>query len=443
VRFEEHHQRKSTFALFAELSEMLSAVLVALIVPFALMEHFSVSLSMQLEIFLCAFAGIRTALRYKCDIWQANRKLKLSDIHSSTEASKKSKYGLSFWCNVIAAIPFYSSLAWLTDYDLQFLLLVRFVELRGIKSLWTLVSGSDYLHPIVAKLVPMGVLVPLIIHAVGIGWLALGASSSNDRVLEYVRSVYWAVTTLTTVGYGDIVAKNIPQMLYSMVIEMVGVGFFGFVLGNIASVIARMDSAKVRHMEAVDRLETFLRYHEVPTEIRAKARAYQRYVWESKHGYDDQAVLQTLPQNIKSDVAFFIHGEIATKVPLLKGASEVMLRELVLELKPIISAPGQEIFRVGDSGTGMYFIEKGQVAIQTATGENIVTLVDGQFFGELALLTRGTRGASAVSMSYSDLYFLERTAFEHVLKRYPDFATGLRTEAERRETKNATTARAS
>jgi len=41
-------------------------------------------------------------------------------------------------------------------------------------------------------------------------------------------SVYYAATTLCTVGYGDITPKNIIEVIYSASIIIIGSGIFGF-----------------------------------------------------------------------------------------------------------------------------------------------------------------------------------------------------------------------
>ena len=52
---------------------------------------------------------------------------------------------------------------------------------------------------------------------------------------KYVAALYWAFTTMTTVGYGDITAESVAEKWYSVVIMMLGATVFGkltFLLGE-------------------------------------------------------------------------------------------------------------------------------------------------------------------------------------------------------------------
>jgi hypothetical protein len=54
--------------------------------------------------------------------------------------------------------------------------------------------------------------------------------------------VYWAFSTLTTVGFGDISAKTIPEKIIAIIWMIFGVGFYSFTIGNLSKIIASIDT---------------------------------------------------------------------------------------------------------------------------------------------------------------------------------------------------------
>jgi len=61
--------------------------------------------------------------------------------------------------------------------------------------------------------------------------------------------LYWAVTTILTVGYGDISGQTTLERLVAMVWMMIGVAFYAFTIGIITSVIDRIDTRE-SHLNA-------------------------------------------------------------------------------------------------------------------------------------------------------------------------------------------------
>lgn len=59
----------------------------------------------------------------------------------------------------------------------------------------------------------------------------------------YVLSLYWCITSITTVGYGDISGTNSTERLFCSLVMLVGVIAFSFANGSLASIISSSDEA--------------------------------------------------------------------------------------------------------------------------------------------------------------------------------------------------------
>lgn len=49
--------------------------------------------------------------------------------------------------------------------------------------------------------------------------------------------MYWVITTFTSVGYGDVLGSTSVEYLYAMLVEMVGICFFGYMIGTFQQLI--------------------------------------------------------------------------------------------------------------------------------------------------------------------------------------------------------------
>lgn len=106
-------------------------------------------------------------------------------------------------------------------------------------------------------------------------------------------------------------------------------------------------------------------------------------------------------------------------VPMLSALESYERMTLADALIPQTYNDGQKIIAQGDAADGMYFIEQGSVKISVKDENNqdveIKRLKHGDYFGELALVTHKPRAASAYSIGFVKIAFLDVEAFERLL----------------------------
>jgi len=297
-------------------------------------------------------------------------------------------------------------------------------------------------HANILRLVFFAYWLLLTAHWLACGWLALnGNTTLTDQVVvsgfrRYLRALYWSITTLATVGYGDLTPTTDAQIVFTMVVMLLGVAIYGYVIGNVASLLANIDLAKRHYLEHMERLGAFMHYRNIPLILQRRLRDYYAYLWENRLGYDEVSILADLPESLRTEVALFLRRDFIEHAPLFKGASHELVREMALQLHPVVFTPGDYIVRAGQRGRHMYFISRGTVEVLAPDGHTVLaTLTDSDefpFFGEHALLFSQPRNASIRAVDYCDLYTLDKDAFDHVLAQYPDFAAEIKEEAEKR-----------
>ena len=82
----------------------------------------------------------------------------------------------------------------------------------------------------------------------------LGTSVSDmapNIQAQYIISLYWSFTTLTTVGYGDITPVTLSEVIFATWVIVNGGFMLGYVVGSLANLISRIDMRKKRHLEKV------------------------------------------------------------------------------------------------------------------------------------------------------------------------------------------------
>jgi len=364
-----------------------------------------------------------------------------------------------FIVDLIAAVPFdlifsegylseasnaARSLRLFSPRYIQILLLVRMLRIYHIFPFLERTKKKELLNPGLVRLFFTIFVVLIIAHWVACGWLALGKIDDKlDHFSNYLKALYWCITTITTIGYGDITPSTNGQTIYTMFVQLTGAGMYGYIIGNLASMLANSDLARTQFRAKMEKIQTFMQYRDVPGDLQDNIRTYYDYLWNNRRGFDESTVLDELPSSLKLQVALHLNRDIIEKVPMFKGAPDDLIRQIVLNLKPVLYTPGDYIFRKGEMGDQMYFISRGKVEIVSEDGATVfATLSDGSFFGEIALLFSSERTASVRAADYCDLYTLDKFTFDNVLAKFPEIARQVHAMAEERRQKSVTEKRA-
>jgi CRP-like cAMP-binding protein len=107
---------------------------------------------------------------------------------------------------------------------------------------------------------------------------------------------------------------------------------------------------------------------------------------------------------------------------LFQDLTPAEMDELIIHLRMIRTQKGFEIIRQGDSWDSFYVILKGRVSVKIRKGSRTIrmgVLRKGEFFGEMALLTKQPRNATITSLEVSELLVLKKTEFDNLLMKHP------------------------
>lgn len=118
-----------------------------------------------------------------------------------------------------------------------------------------------------------------------------------------------------------------------------------------------------------------------------------------------------------------VEKSILADHPLFAGASARDLDALERSARVRVFETDRIIFRQEDEGDGLYIVRSGtvKIVVSTAEGEEsvIALMFPGDCFGELAVLDRGPRSASAIAVERTETLFIRRDDFLAFLERSP------------------------
>jgi hypothetical protein len=133
--------------------------------------------------------------------------------------------------------------------------------------------------------------------------------------------VYFAFTTLSTIGFGDYHAITKEEALVCSFILLFGVGVFSFIMGNFIEMLMSFKHVTAENEESenltkwLGLLARFNKGRPLPKELTKKLENYFDYYWASDRNYAvkseaDRRFLQELPKKIRIEVCPLPHSII-------------------------------------------------------------------------------------------------------------------------------------
>ena len=95
-----------------------------------------------------------------------------------------------------------------------------------------------------------------------------------SRFAKYAACVYWATTTMTTIGYGDIVPVTSVERVVVIVAQLIGSCVFLYGLTQVTALVADNDSGDVEFQRLMDDANKYFEKRSVPTSLRQKVREH-------------------------------------------------------------------------------------------------------------------------------------------------------------------------
>jgi voltage-gated potassium channel len=211
----------------------------------------------------------------------------------------------------------------------------------------------------------------VLVAAATLAYLA-EAEGQPEQFGSIPLAIWWAIVTLTTTGYGDTTPVTLAGRILAGTVMVCGIGVFALWAGIIAS------------------------------------------------GFSDELKRRD----------FLLTWELVAKVPFFRDVGADLIAAVARLLRRRDVSKGQVFVRRGQPGEAMFFIVSGEVEVQVEPLP--VRLDDGQFFGELALITGAPRSATVVAVQPTVLLELDVADFRQLTGDRPELIKVIAEEAERR-----------
>ncbi|KAE8586955.1 hypothetical protein XENTR_v10021815 [Xenopus tropicalis] len=239
----------------------------------------------------------------------------------------------------------------------------------------------------------------------------------------YVSSLYFTMTSLTTIGFGNIAPTTDGEKIFSVAMMMVGSLLYATIFGNVTTIFQQMYANTNRYHEVLNNVRDFLKLYQVPKGLSERVMDYIVSTWSMSKGIDTEKVLGICPKDMRADICVHLNRKVFNEHPAFRLASDGCLRSLAVEFQTIHCAPGDLIYHAGESVDALCFVVSG--SLEVIQDEEVVAILGkGDVFGDVFWkeTTLAHACANVRALTYCDLHIIKREALLKVLDFYTAFA---------------------
>jgi CRP-like cAMP-binding protein len=305
-----------------------------------------------------------------------------------------------FWIDVISTIPLDDMFSFATNHfgstkivkALKITKLLKVVRLLRLLRLTRLVKLNSYLEmiedflgisPALFELLSVLVQVFFAVHLSCCAWWGLTtiiaspteqwypehyAGSTVPLARKYLLSSYFAFTTMTTVGYGDLHVQNVAsEQILNSILVVLGASVFGYMIANISSVLNAFSESKQSTAERLNEASQYLRSRHCATKLSTEVLTHLERRLHDQSAFDVQTIANCLPPAVRVEVLSVLHEQKMKKIPIFRHLhNESIAVHIFLMMSPIHFETGRYIIKEGDVANDVLFLVNGKArAFQT------------------------------------------------------------------------------
>jgi len=371
------------------------------------------------------------------------------------EPKKIAKVYLKSWfvIDLISSFPFDNAILWITggntdSYGLsvqsafrgfKFLRLVKLLSLLKLfrlSRIMRFVSKYEDFYNLTASVIRymklilmmlmvahwngcLGFLIPMLQDFPKDCWVSLNGLQNADWTEQYGWALFKALSHMLCIGYGRFIPTLLSEATITIFSMVTGATFYALFIAHSMAYIQQRDSARRLYQEKFQQIEEYMRYRDLPNKTRERITDYYEHKYSQKRLFNEYEILNEISKPLRDEIVNHNCRDLIECVPFLREGGPDFITQITNSLTFDVYLPGDCVIREGTIGDEMFFIRNGSVDV-VAEGQHVTTLTEGDYFGEITMLTKARRVATVTAANVCDLFILTCDKLNGTLEEFPE-----------------------
>lgn len=250
--------------------------------------------------------------------------------------------------------------------------LLKLMRVARLKRKMKEAKVNEYVHPIVYELAGLFTKIFLIAHLLACVYYYLSGCHSHNHSddvwfecgnlgsLEsmYLVAMYWTMTTLLSVGYGDVVLSSNNGRLFSILVMFIGSITFGFIVATVSESVKNWDPRATAKKIKMEEVREYITEKGLPKTLQSKIWKHFEYYYNKLSTFPEDMILDSMPIMLQQLVLEKTRGDLS-HFKLFHKEDYGILSQVLPLLRPTFIEPHEVLLHEGEYVTDMFFVVQG------------------------------------------------------------------------------------
>ncbi len=196
------------------------------------------------------------------------------------------------------------------------------------------------------------------------GWIVHYEFEDKHFLSLYFIAIYYIITTVTTVGYGDLLCITPIEKLFGLFMEIVGIFAYSFALTSISNYVKVLSDKNEEYHQKCEILEDIrVTYPDLSDDLYNRIHCFlKNNLFHNKK--DKKIIINSLPAALKNNLVYHMYDNIIKNFIFFKNFNNAdFIVRVILSFKPILAIKNDILIKDGDFVDDMIFIKFGRLCL--------------------------------------------------------------------------------
>lgn len=198
-------------------------------------------------------------------------------------------------------------------------------------------------------------------------WIIKSNSQDKNNYILFLTSFYYLITTMTTVGYGDLTcSSSFEEMIFEIILLSIGITAYSWIVSNIGNYVKNESYASMLYNKDEAILEDIrISYPNMPFNLYQNIFRHLNARKIRQKQCDSNLLINSLPYSLKNKLLLTIHKQIIKNFKIFKGHQNTNFTlRLLKNLIPLYSKKNALLIREGQLIENIIFVKEGRLCLE-------------------------------------------------------------------------------